>query len=109
MRWNRGRLPLTGEASAPRLPGPTMTRTAAPSPSVLREPIRGSGAPRSPEETHAVRSVRRMASEDACGELVARVRADVDARLAALLETRVAEARSRGAEVEAVADAVRSL
>ncbi|MGD0527854.1 MAG: polyprenyl synthetase family protein, partial [Polyangiaceae bacterium] len=50
-----------------------------------------------------------MASEDAFGELVARVRADVDARLAAWLETRVAEARSRGAEVEAVADAVRSL
>jgi geranylgeranyl diphosphate synthase type I len=50
-----------------------------------------------------------MASEDAFGELVARVRAEVDARLGPWLATRVGEARSRGADVEAVADAVRSL
>jgi geranylgeranyl diphosphate synthase type I len=50
-----------------------------------------------------------MASEDAFGQFVARVRAEVDARLAAWLDARVAQARSRGADVEIVADAVRSL
>ncbi len=50
-----------------------------------------------------------MASEDAFGQFVARVRAEVDARLGPWLDARVAQARSRGAEVEAVADAVRSL
>jgi len=50
-----------------------------------------------------------MASEDAFGEFVARVRAEVDARLGPWLDARVALARSRGADVETVADAVRSL
>ena len=50
-----------------------------------------------------------MPSEDAFGEFVARVRAGVDARLAPWLDARVSKARSRGADVEAVAGAVRSL
>jgi geranylgeranyl diphosphate synthase type I len=50
-----------------------------------------------------------MTSEDAFGQFVARVRAEVDARLGAWLDARVAVARSRGSDVELVADAVRSL
>ncbi|HEY3821614.1 MAG TPA: polyprenyl synthetase family protein [Polyangiaceae bacterium] len=50
-----------------------------------------------------------MASEDAFGQFVARVRAEVDARLAPWLDARVSRAASRGADVETVADAVRSL
>lgn len=43
------------------------------------------------------------------GAFAGRVRSGVDARLAAWLETRVAEAAGRGADVEAVADALRQL
>jgi geranylgeranyl diphosphate synthase type I len=42
-------------------------------------------------------------------KFVARVRADVDARLATWLDARVAQAAARGPDVEAVADAVRQL
>jgi geranylgeranyl diphosphate synthase type I len=50
-----------------------------------------------------------MPGQDAFGQFVARVRADVDARLGPWLDERVARARSRGGDVEIVADAVRSL
>jgi geranylgeranyl diphosphate synthase type I len=50
-----------------------------------------------------------MPSEDAFGRFVALVRGEVDARLAPWLEGRVALARSRGADVAAIADAVRAL
>ncbi|HEX3344005.1 MAG TPA: polyprenyl synthetase family protein, partial [Polyangiaceae bacterium] len=50
-----------------------------------------------------------MASEDAFDRFVARVRGEVDGRLGPWLDARVAEARSRGSDVEAVADAVRAL
>ena len=50
-----------------------------------------------------------MASEDAFGQFVARVRAEVDGRLGPWLDARVTQARSCGADVETVADAVRSL
>jgi geranylgeranyl diphosphate synthase type I len=46
---------------------------------------------------------------DGFDDLVAHVRARVDARLATWLEVRVAEASARGADVHAVADAVRRL
>jgi geranylgeranyl diphosphate synthase type I len=46
---------------------------------------------------------------DAFGPYVARVRAGVEARLGPWLDSRVEQARSSGADVEAVADAVRSL
>src|ERR1700692_3744099 len=86
-----------------------MTRTATMPSSVLGEPIRGPRARRSPNETKATRSVPGMPSEDAFGQFVARVRAGVDARLAPWLDARVSKARSRGADVEAVAGAVRDL
>jgi len=50
-----------------------------------------------------------MLSEDAFGQFVVRVRSEVEGLLAPWLDARVAEARSRGREVEVVADAVRSL
>jgi len=50
-----------------------------------------------------------MPSEDAFGQFVARVRAEVDARLGPWLDARVAQAEVRGADVATVADAVRSL
>jgi geranylgeranyl diphosphate synthase type I len=50
-----------------------------------------------------------MASEDAFGQFVARVRAEVDGRLGPWLDARVRVARSRGSDVEVLADAVRSL
>ena len=50
-----------------------------------------------------------MPGQDAFGQFVARVRAEVDARLGPWLDERVARARSRGGDVEIVADAVRSL
>src|SRR5450755_2285271 len=84
-----------------------MTPKATISPSVLREPIRALEGRRSADET--ARSVRGMTSLDAFGEFVARVRAEVDVRLGPWLDARVAQARSRGGDVEIVADAVRSL
>jgi geranylgeranyl diphosphate synthase type I len=48
-------------------------------------------------------------SEDVFDRFVARVRSEVDAHLASWLAACVAEARGRGAEVELVANAVRSL
>ena len=50
-----------------------------------------------------------MTSLDAFGQFVARVRAEVDVRLGPWLDARVAQARSRGGDVEIVADSVRSL
>jgi geranylgeranyl diphosphate synthase type I len=48
-------------------------------------------------------------SEDAFDQFVARVRAEVDGRLGPWLDTRVALAASRGADVQIAADALRSL
>src|ERR1700689_3786462 len=103
MRRNLGRAPLTRGARAPRLADARMSGSAPMSSSVPGEPIRGPEARHSPEETHA------MPTEDAFVELVARVRVEVDARLVPWLERHVALARSRGVDVEIVADAVRSL
>jgi geranylgeranyl diphosphate synthase type I len=50
-----------------------------------------------------------MASEHAFSEHLARVRAEVDGRLAPWLDARVVQAGERGAEVATVADALRSL
>jgi geranylgeranyl pyrophosphate synthase len=54
-------------------------------------------------------SHRALDPEDAFNTLLAHVRRDVDARLAGYLDARVADAVQHGADVEAMADAIRTL
>lgn len=72
-------------------------------------PLPSSARARRPSGRDSVRGSRKANAGGSFGQLLERVRGEVDARLSGLLDAKVAEAARHGADVEAMAAAVRDL